>query len=520
MRKDAFKADEWALCPEEIPARVIRAAKKAIAEDDTIEIDIIHPSRGVCHLCGATVKAEKRFNYKWPGGMWTECPNCGRKVYTYRPGSTRFWAAYFVENIATFQRGLDEKTVFVRQWHVVRPDGDVGDGRELLCEVARYAFRGKNIAKWTKEHRGVFFQHVYYDPLPKWQMNKGKKTWPYDDYFNIVMPDRRQMRAIVRGTSCEYINAADYGPAMAKIKGDVNLLDFIKRYIREPAFEKVTKAGYWRLAAECYQCAVDWKAESIEMALGLPKWTLRLKKPIDWTSDDIRKMRHCLELQRKGRISMADVTVAFAKLTDDQLDLLEEAPTLSVAKIAKYAPDEYVESKARVNGIYRLPKGKAFPRDYVDYIRQAKQLNLDLADERVLYPRDFKAAHARTTSMIKYRENEALRGAFRIVAKNLSRYAWEMDGLIIRPAASQKELIREGAALHHCVGGYAEQMAKGRTEIFLIRRKEHPRTPYYTLEYRNGGVIQCRTLNNETAEKNPDVAKFVKQWAATVRAAA
>lgn len=38
--------------------------------------------------------------------------------------------------------------------------------------------------------------------------------------------------------------------------------------------------------------------------------------------------------------------------------------------------------------------------------------------------------------------------------------------MLIRPADDADELIAEGAALHHCVGGYADRMADGETAIF------------------------------------------------------
>ena len=45
-----------------------------------------------------------------------------------------------------------------------------------------------------------------------------------------------------------------------------------------------------------------------------------------------------------------------------------------------------------------------------------------------------------------------------------------------------QEIISEGQALQHCVGGYAERHAEGKTTILFIRRKDNLDTPYYTLE--------------------------------------
>lgn len=47
-----------------------------------------------------------------------------------------------------------------------------------------------------------------------------------------------------------------------------------------------------------------------------------------------------------------------------------------------------------------------------------------------------------------------------------------------------------------CVGTYVDRVAKGQTHIFFVRRVEEPDTPYFTMEYNNGRVIQCRGSHN------------------------
>ena len=96
--------------------------------------------------------------------------------------------------------------------------------------------------------------------------------------------------------------------------------------------------------------------------------------------------------------------------------------------------------------------------------------------------------------------------------EELTKYAWTKGGLIIRAAQTQEELRDEGAALHHCVAGYAKRMADGETAIFFIRRAEESDAPYYTLELRNKQVIQCRTNHNKSYEQDPAVKAFVDQW--------
>ena len=56
-------------------------------------------------------------------------------------------------------------------------------------------------------------------------------------------------------------------------------------------------------------------------------------------------------------------------------------------------------------------------------------------------------------------------------------------------------------------------MAKGVLAIMLIRRADDLQTPYYTLEWRDKRVVQCKTMCNEDYTKNPQVKAFVDAWA-------
>ena len=81
--------------------------------------------------------------------------------------------------------------------------------------------------------------------------------------------------------------------------------------------------------------------------------------------------------------------------------------------------------------------------------------------------------------------------------------------MIILPK-SGSEIKEEGRTLHHCVGAYVERVAKGETMILFIRKETAPDVPYFTLEYRDGKVIQCRGKNNCGMTK--DVKAFVKAF--------
>ena len=68
--------------------------------------------------------------------------------------------------------------------------------------------------------------------------------------------------------------------------------------------------------------------------------------------------------------------------------------------------------------------------------------------------------------------------------------------MIVVPS-SLDDIKREGEVLHHCVGTYTERVAKGETNIFFVRKEKEPSVPYFTVEYKNGKVAQCRGSHNQ-----------------------
>ena len=101
------------------------------------------------------------------------------------------------------------------------------------------------------------------------------------------------------------------------------------------------------------------------------------------------------------------------------------------------------------------------------------------------FPHSVTEAQARATAAIRYREDAALRGKFEKMAKRLQALRWEYMGLIITPAESEEQLILEGKALGHCVGGYGKAHCSGES-IFFIRHTESPKESYFTLQFGHG----------------------------------
>lgn len=147
----------------------------------------------------------------------------------------------------------------------------------------------------------------------------------------------------------------------------------------------------------------------------------------------------------------------------------------------------------------------------VDYWEDAQQAGFDLESEVVAFPRSVTEAQARATAAIRYKKDATLRGKFERMAKRLQPLRWEYKGLLIAPAESEEQLILEGKALGHCVGGYGNAHCSGKS-IFFIRHADSPETSFFTLQLdtATGEVLQNRGRMN--CARTPEVEEFEKQW--------
>lgn len=157
-------------------------------------------------------------------------------------------------------------------------------------------------------------------------------------------------------------------------------------------------------------------------------------------------------------------------------------------------------------------------KDYRDLAERLK-VPLDAADAR--YPYDIWQRHDRLVEEQNRRRREEI---IRKEAENAKKFHamweriawadWTHEEFCIIAAKCTADLVHEGAVLHHCVGGYTENVLAGKV-IFFIRRAEAPDVPYMTLnlDIKTDKVIQLHGYgNNETAEERAHVMEWVKVW--------
>lgn len=501
------------LCPQELPAGLERYIREKVLPNDNVLIYKKGNVRGLCYACGREVRAR---NQRFRQNEILRCQDCGTVVSCYLSGSDRFKVDY-VENIATIQKGVDGKTLFIRQWHLLRdPTAKWERVTDFLKEICRYAIRGDKVAKWQHEGKEAYCMKSWRYPMDYWgRMNNPSEV--YDGSYYFYCPDN--WNSILSGTSLQYCDLQGYTRTMDK-RWDGNTIRFLMDWARYPAIEKLWKAGYTAMVHQRierprkeFRNTIRWNKDSIREAVRFPTRLLKIHAPENWTMEDVQKVTDLWLKVQEGSLQERDVPELARSMAN--MEHIEYAMGhTSVHKILQYIAkgvEAERESRKKEKNTW---KGGPFetPDTYRDYLKDCVALRLNLDDKDVLFPHDLKAAHARTIAEVKYQADSAKKELFFRETQRLKWMEWEKDGLLIRLPVDAKELIAEGAYLHHCVGGYADRMANGKTTILLIRRAEEPDTPFYTLEWLNGKVQQCRTMRNASYEKDEQVFEFVTTW--------
>ena len=129
---------------------------------------------------------------------------------------------------------------------------------------------------------------------------------------------------------------------------------------------------------------------------------------------------------------------------------------------------------------------------------------------KVLQDKKAAAEKKRREKQAAKRMEQTKKAMEEIFSKNDGVDAFQIKGkgLILVVPQSGDEIRKEGEALHHCVGGYVERVAKGETNIFFVRKADHPEQSYFTMEWKNNKVVQCRGKSN--CGMPPDVKAFVQ----------
>ena len=463
------------------------------------------------------------------------CPQCGTPVLIRKRAAVKKNGDCFVtaSSQAMSAAVVGEDHLLVLTGWVIQRRAGIGGGSHLAAIPAEaYVFSDTECAQlmgWSCGYSGTGGYFTQY--ARSWRQPKGwKERWGQEEHIFGLTPDLVPQSCLPHCKLWEYMaprpGAAHYPVAYLRmyqthpnveavlIHGLPRVLDdLILRHTREDVWES-------NVQGQMDLTELDWSQTRPAQMLHLTKDELRLAQEQDWGVlfwDLFRYSKAAGEA-----LTGQDILNAFY-LGDDHVGQLVGRG--SVAKSIRYLlqqcgqwedayepepEDEDPEPDAAIPDVQIL----------LDYWSMAEQLGQDLTDAQVRYPRSLLIAHDEAAELMRQRQEAGRANLFRLRRKYLSKWTFAVDGLLIRPARSQKDLTNEGNSLHHCVSTYGNRHAKGESAIFFIRRKSRPGEPYYTLELdeKTLTVRQNRGLRN--CPRTPEVRAFEDLWLSGVRAGA
>ena len=112
---------------------------------------------------------------------------------------------------------------------------------------------------------------------------------------------------------------------------------------------------------------------------------------------------------------------------------------------------------------------------------------------------------------MKHKKDAKVKRDFISIYQQLSgQLDFEKDGMKIVYPATPDDVVKEGHALHHCVGSYTERVAGKDCIILFLRKCSDDSKPFYTVEVRNQKAVQVRGEGN--CAMTPEVKSFIAAW--------
>lgn len=457
-------------------------------------------------------------------GDETTCPMCGRTVLVRKRAEVKDWFLTSECQVMSAQLVGEEHFLALTGWIVQNRVYKSGSEKLEIIPTEAYVFSADDCAKlmgWRNSYSGTAGYFITYSE--SWRQPRDwEDQWGVENNIFGLTPE------LVAASCLPHCKLDKY--MAGRVGEDLYPVLYLRLYQEHPNVEGLLLHGLPRVLDDLIDRAnksadrqkpkgrlnlpeINWSEKRPAQMLHLTKEELHMAKDMAWGFlfwDLFIRTKAAGEL-----LTDEDILNAF-RLGDEYVGhLVGRGP---VAKSIRYLLDQCVTLEEEVDDA----DADAIPDVQIltDYWTMAENLGRDLSDPSVRFPRDLIAAHDRMSELTAARQMDSFASQFRIRRKLLGRYSFAADGLMIRPAASQAELTREGDALHHCVGSYGRRHATGETAIFFIRRRSRPGTPYYTLELDEKTCTVRQNRGNRNCARTPEVQAFEDLWLSWLKAGA
>lgn len=354
--------------------------------------------------------------------------------------------------------------------------------------------------------------------LTPWKKGYCPVMYVYQTNFNAEVCGHlyhRNLDEVFRGTPWQYSQLKQF---YLFDKEPMAVAPYLEALLEYPQLEMLFKMGFYKLT-----CDLVYRSS--------PKGLLACagKKPFDilkvWPEDiaTLRRMnggeadlRTFQKYRKKGirpqiRAEIFD-WMKKHNLRDDH-EILRLMKHMTIYKLFGYAEKQFtlLHGRKNDNGQKRYESMGRILDEYQDYLQMCEEQQYDMESTFVLFPRNLQQAHDRLSDYIKAKLDAEQKRKFLALYRQVSKtLCFERDGLVIAFPRSPKDIVAEGNALRHCVGGYVSRVANGDCIILFLRHVGNTKESFYTIEVRNGEVAQVRGLQN--CEPTPEVKRFITNW--------
>lgn len=320
------------------------------------------------------------------------------------------------------------------------------------------------------------------------------------------------------GTVLENAKLPEYIRALEIIKKtECSPIAYLKLYVRHHTVENLVMAGLSPLIQNYLTTypyrknkhLFDWRKAKPHEILKMTKPGLRmLIKHID----SINANPYIVQSYEKLMAAGMPPEEAMHTAKDESCTVLDEMLNKDAKKALRAV--RYVAKQRRKAQAKKSSVGGISLHALQDYWDMATKAGVTLESDVEIWPPDLVRAHDRMMEAVKFAQQKELQAKFDAITLRCAALAYEADGLCIRVAASETELIAEGKALKHCVGGYGNSHCQGRS-IFFVRETSAPDKPWYTLQVdiETGRQMQLHGYRNDADTPiPPNVKDFVNKW--------
>jgi DNA-directed RNA polymerase subunit RPC12/RpoP len=428
------------------------------------------------------------------------CRNCNSKCMVKKAHVGR---KYMVDKayLVYYQKSILDPTIMTAIGLFVKRDytGDYLNVETQYYASSSYVFEiGKS----------NMLQTSYYNKLEWYMCEKIKSEYSYYSNGTPCGYSRNSIKEAIKGTPFQYSAWEQFH------EGD--MVKFFDLYSNYPLIEYLTKMGFsYFVKAKLYGLktygAINWKGKNIEQILRLNKQDLREVKNL-YEIDPFALRLFQITRKENNRLSLIDIQ----EFTNKSRDCFED-----LKKIMKLTSlTNYTDAINFIKRQYNRPDEK--PRyermgqvviTWRDYISDCIKLNLSLNDERTVFPSNLFSSHQKSNVRLKNKLDKDAKVKLTKRINQLQKFAFEHDGLILRPFESVKEIVDEGNKLNICIGGsYPKRYVDGETDLFCIRKVDALNKPFYSMEIRNGEILQTQGKNH--CLPDVDVQKFIQAFKA------